>query len=142
MQFPIHIELRRSRLLSILHLLFHALAAGCVLVLPLHWTFHGLLLILLGMSAWRTQRPPEILGLRLSERTGLDCLLPGGERIAAQLLPDSTVFGLLVVLRLRIGEAARISNFALLPDSMSVEHFRLLRLWLRWQISENAVKHV
>jgi hypothetical protein len=25
---------------------------------------------------------------------------------------------------------------------MSVEHFRLLRLWLRWQISENAVKHV
>jgi hypothetical protein len=55
-----------------------------------------------------------------------------GHREALSVLPDSTVFGQLIVLRLRIGEKRRACHLALLPDQMTTEQFRLLRLWLRW----------
>ena len=140
MQFPVHIELHRSRLLSLLMILFHAIAAGCVMALPWHWTLQSLPGILLGVSLWRALQPTEIVGLRLSERAGLDCILPAGERIAVQILPDSTVFRQLLVLRLRFGDTGRVKSLVLLPDSMLAEQFRVLRLWLRWQTNEGVVK--
>jgi toxin CptA len=130
-QFPIFIELRRSRFLVFLLLLFHSLAAACALALP--WLLRLALLGLIGLSAWRSLQPSKIVGLRLSERGGLDCLLTGSERTTALLLPDSVVFNQLIVLRMRIGEARRIVSIPLLPDSMSAEQFRMLRLWLRWR---------
>ena len=60
-------------------------------------------------------------------------MLADGRQVAAMVLPDSTVFIFLIVLRLRIGEERRVSNVTLLPDQMSSEPFRLLRLWLRWR---------
>ena len=136
MQFPIHIELHRSRLLVFSLLFFHALAVVCVLVLPWSWLLRSLLLCVVGVSAWHTLQKQKILGLRLSAQGGLDCLFAAGERIAASVLPDSTVFNQLIVLRLRIGDARRVVSLALLPDSMSAEQFRVLRLWLRWQANE------
>ena len=65
----------------------------------------------------------------------LDCLYAEGVRAKAELLPDSTVFTHLIVLRIRIGEAGGAQqkvSLALLADSMSVEQFRQLRLCLRW----------
>lgn len=139
MQFPIHIELRRSRLLTFFLLLFHALAAGCVIALPWHWLLRLLLLALIGLSARRTLTPPKIVGLRLSVRAGLDCQLPGGELVAAAVFPDSAVFNQLIVLRMRIYCARRTVSLALLPDSMSSEQFRVLRLWLRWRDDASAI---
>ena len=52
------------------------------------------------------------------------------------ILPDSVVFGILVVLRVRDGGGFR-EDFTLLPDSMSVEDLRVLRLWLRWRAGSN-----
>ena len=109
------------------------------MALPWHWTLLSPLGILLGVSLWRALQPTEIVGLRLSERAGLDCILPPGERIAVQILPDSTVFRQLLVLRLRFGDTGRVRSLALLPDSMSSEQFRVLRLWLRWLTSEGVV---
>jgi hypothetical protein len=37
------------------------------------------------------------------------------------LQPESTVFSQLIVLRLRLGEAKRVSSLVLLPDQMSAE---------------------
>ncbi len=112
------------------------------MALPWHWALQSLLGILLGVSLWCVLRPSKIVGLRLSERVGLDCIVFGGDRIAVQILPDSTVFSQLLVLRLRFGDTGRVKNFVLLPDSMLPEQFRVLRLWLRWQTSEGAVKSV
>ena len=53
------------------------------------------------------------------------------------MLPDSVVFNQLIVLRLRIGDTRRVVNLVLLPDSMSAEQFRVLRLWLRWRNDAN-----
>jgi hypothetical protein len=130
--FPVAIELHRSRLLSLLLALFHAAAAGCVIVLPWPWPLRSLLLAGVGWSAWHVLRAPRIAGLRISARDRLDCSLANGDRVALVVQPDSTVFSRLIVLRLRVGEEKRISSLVLLPDQMSAEQFRVLRLWLRW----------
>lgn len=140
MQFPIHIKLCRSRLLSVLLFLCHATAAAGVIALPWSWLMRALLLALIGASTWRTQQPSKILGLRLSARGDLDCQFASGERAAALVLPGSVVFNQLIVLRLQIGDARWADNLALLPDSISFEQFRVLRLWLRWRSNPGTKK--
>ena len=132
MQFPVSIELQRSRRFFVLLLLFHCLAAACVIALPWSWLVRLLVLALIVWSLQQTLLPSRIVGLRLSGRDGLDCLLTGDLRMPAIVLSDSTVFSQLIVLRLRIGEEERISQIILLSDQMSGEKFRILRLWLRW----------
>ncbi len=142
MQFPVFIELRRSRLLLLLLFFFHCLALGCVFVLP--WP--GLIQVLLGFlvigSAARTARPPESRALRLAEGGGIEQVLAGGVRETATVLPDSTVFSQLIVLRLQCGDAGRIVKLALLPDTMRDDEFRTLRLWLRWNLTTNEASDV
>lgn len=138
MQFPVHIELHRSRILVFSLFLFHAVALTCVTVLPWSWPLRSLLLVPIGVSAWYALRPQKIIGLRLAAQGSLDCLLADGERTAAEVLSDSTVFNQLIVLRMRLGDARRVVNLTLLPGSVSAEQFRVLRLWLRWQPSEGA----
>ena len=132
MQFPVSIELRRSRFLSLLLVLVHVLAAGCVAVLPWTWPLRVLLLVLVGASLWHALRSHVIVGLCIYGRDRLDCLLADDTRAVLAIQPDSTVFHQLIVLRLRVGEQKRISHLTLLPDQMSAEQFRVLRLWLRW----------
>ena len=62
----------------------------------------------------------------------LEVMVTGGERIFVSVMSDSVVFNQLIILRLRISDPQRILNLALFPDSMTVEQFRVLRLWLRW----------
>ena len=132
MQFPVSIELCRSRFLSLLSVLVHALSAGCLAVLPWSWPLRLLLTVLVGCSLWRVLQAQAIIGLCIHGRDRLDCLLAEGTRATLGILPDSTVFYGLIVLRLRIGEETRIRSLTLLPDQMSAEKFRALRLWLRW----------
>ena len=127
-QFPVSIELHHSVFLLFLLILFHVLAAGCVVAVPWSWLLRGALLVLVGFSLWNALRPSRILGLRLCGRDKLEGILLGGYRETLSVLPSSTVFGRLIVLRLRIGEEQRASNLALLPR----EQFRVRRLWLRW----------
>lgn len=132
MQFPVSFELHRSRRLFVLLLLFHIFAAACVIALPWSWLVRLFVLLLIGWSLRQALLPSRIIGLRLSGYDGLDCLLIGTQRMPAYVLSDSTVFSQLIVLRLRIGEEQRVSHITLLPDQMSAEEFRILRLWLRW----------
>lgn len=132
MQFPVSIELHRSRFLSLLFVLIHALSAICLALLPWPWLLRLLLLALVGGSLWRVLQSHVIVGLRIHGRDQLDCLVIDGTRATLAIMPDSTVFDRLIVLRLRIGEERRIRNLTLLPDQMSAEQFRALRLWLRW----------
>lgn len=110
----------------------HAVAAGCLVALPWSWLLRGVFLLLLAGSLGYALRAPRIVGLRLAARDRLECLLADGDRAAATVLADSTVFSRLIVLRLRVGEEARVSSLVLLPDQMPAEQFRVLRLWLRW----------
>lgn len=136
MHFPIHIELRRSRLLAAVTVFLHVLAAGCVLVLPWPPAAHSLtylLLPLFAVSGWYALRSSRFVGLRVLGSGELDCLLASGDRVPVSIEPDTTVFSQLIVLRVRDQDTGSSDSLVLLPDSMSVAEFRLLRLWLRWR---------
>jgi len=132
-RFPITIELHRSRRLSLLHAVFHTLAAGCVLALPWPWLMRSGLLLLIGVSLVYALRESPIRGLYLRAGDSIEGLLADGSRTKLVIKPDSTVFSRMIVLRVGIGEDRAISNLVLLPDQMSVEEFRVLRIWLRWR---------
>ena len=133
MQFPITIELHRSHRLSLLLAIFHALAVGCVIALPWPWLMRSALLLLIGVSLVYAQRKSPIRGLYLRAGDGIEGLLADGSRTQLVVRPDSTVFSRMIVLRVGMGEARSISNLVLLPDQMSAEQFRVLRIWLRWR---------
>ena len=132
MQFPVFIKLHRSYRFTALLSLFHILAACSVIVVPLPWLVRMSLLVLVGLSLWQVLRPSRIVGLSISSHDGLHCLLADDQRIPASVLADTTVFGQLIVLRLRIGNEKRASNVTLVSNHMSAKEFRILRLWLRW----------
>ena len=132
MQFPIVIVLHRSLLLSILLVTMHAVAAACVVALPWPLLWRCMVLLALAWSLGYALRSPGITGLRLAAGDRLECLRAGGDCVAATVLADNTVFPHLIVLRLRVGEEARVTRLVLLPDQMPAEQFRVLRLWLRW----------
>ena len=132
MQFPLDLALQRSRLLAGLTILLHLLAAGSVWLLPWPLLARSMLLLLLAISAWSCLRPSPFVGIRLGARGELALRHAGGAVVACQVQPETTVFGRLVVLRVRDDQARRRS-LTLLPDSLSADQFRLLRLWLRWR---------
>lgn len=132
MQFPYLIELRRSRLFSLLLVFVHTIAACCIGILPWPVLLRSAFVILVGLSLRKTMRPSNIHGLRIPAPDKLEGVLIEGAREVLTILPDSTVFGQLIVLRLRIGDAKQLNQLVLLPDQMSTDQFRVLRLWLRW----------
>ncbi len=134
MQFPIAIALRRSRLLRVLTVVLHGLAAASLFVLPWPLSIRCLLLAILAVSLWRQIfRTSRVVGLCLAASGELSCQLASGEQVFVRVQPDSVVFSQLLVLRVRDGESGRLETLALLPDSMPSEQFRVLRLWLRWR---------
>ncbi len=112
----------------------HALAAFSVFVLAWPLWLKSALMLPLAWSLWHTLRPNAILGLRLSETGQVDCLLAQDLRVRALIAHNSTVFAGLIVLRLRFEDAPGIKQLVLLPDSMSAEQFRQLRVFLRWRL--------
>ncbi len=133
MQFPVSIELQRSYLLVVLLVIAHAAAVACLIALPWPGPWRSGLVVVIAGSLAYALRPPRIIGLRLRGKGALEALLANGDRAALSLCADSTVFGRLIVLRVRVGEETRVSSLTVLPDQLSAEQFRLLRLWLRWR---------
>jgi hypothetical protein len=134
MQFPIAIALRRSRLLLVLTVVLHGLAAASLAVLPWPLSLRCLLLVIVALSLWRQiWRPSRVVGLCLAASGELSFQFANGEQAFVRAQPDSVVFSQLLVLRVRDGESGRLETLALLPDSMPSEQFRVLRLWLRWR---------
>jgi len=137
-RLPIRIALRSSRLLIGLLAGLHVLAAVSVIILPWAMWLRAALLAGVVISLWRSLPPAPVNGLRLGERGQLTLLYPQAELLPVRVCPDTTVFSQLIVLRVREDESNRVLSYPLLPDSMSSEEFRRLRLWLRWQISDEV----
>lgn len=133
MLFPVFIELRRPVLLPAFLVLIHATAVACVIVLPWALFLRFALLALLGFSLWRTLMVSPVVGLCLVSSDKISCLMREGGRLSAIVLPGSTVFSHFIVLRLEIEGKRQAINLTLLPDQMSSEAFRTVRLWLRWR---------
>jgi hypothetical protein len=131
-RFPVFIELRRSLYRIGALCTMHGAAAGAFFVLPWPWPVRVASFAVLAASLWYSLRPPRVASLHLHGNGGLECILPDGTSLSAAILPDSTVFSWLVVLRLKTDGRKRAISLLLFPDHMSREEFRRLRLWLRW----------
>lgn len=94
--------------------------------------------MLIAISAWASLRPHAITGLRLCAHDRMEGVFPGGRSEVLNVLLETTVFVGLIVLRIRIGEECRKRTLCLLPDQMSADQFRMLRLWLRWHSDAKA----
>ncbi|MFA7270387.1 MAG: protein YgfX [Sterolibacterium sp.] len=139
MQLPVTLPLHPSRQLATLLLVAHAGAVSVLVVVsPPVWI--GLIFLpAIVWYAWRTRRrthgSARIAHLVLRADGRLEYIRVNGESGEALIHPHTTVMPQLTVLLLRMGR--RIESLVLLPDSLSAENFRLLRLWLRWQAGVN-----
>ncbi|MCM8612216.1 MAG: hypothetical protein NFW15_08110 [Candidatus Accumulibacter sp.] len=118
--------------------MLHLLAAGSIWLLPWSSVARSLLLLPIAISAYTCLRPGPFNGVRLGAHGDLALRHASGSIVACQVQPETTVFGRLVVLRVRDDQARRRS-LTLLPDSLPTEQFRLLRLWLRWRTDPAAL---
>ena len=109
----------------------HGVAAASVFAAS-GWYWRAVALPLVACSLWSSLRSSRFASLRLTAKDGLAFLDAYGTRVEAVLLPESTVFVWLVVLRFRIEGQGKGRALTLLPDQMSRDEFRTLRLWLRW----------
>ena len=134
MRFPVTIEVRRSLFFVVSLVLIHGISVLAVLGLPWTLTLRVSVLAAILLSAFLClSRSNRIMRLTLASKTDLRCHLTDGSAHTAGILPDTTVFNQLIVLRLRLGDERKSTNLVLLPDQMSAEQFRTLRIWLRWR---------
>lgn len=140
MQSSISIELRRSRLLDGLLVSLHAAAICAAATLPIPIVLLMPLVGLVILSAWRSHKRPFFSHLQLTD--GGISLHEGANAsviIKARVLPETTVSRFLVVLRLRAEDNdSCIFHVVLLPDQMRFDEFRWIRVWLRWQLTNDV----
>lgn len=138
---PLQFEIGPSRILPVWLLLIHGAA---MLVLPLLPVPLPLRLALAGVVvlslAWYWHRmvsrnyPYAVRELRWE--AGRDCVLQlaSGEQLQAQLAPRAFVMPWLVILYFR----GRPRQLVLLPDMLSTEAFRRLRVRLRMELQQHS----
>ncbi len=124
----------------------HGMAAAIVLLLDLPWEWKSAslaavlasLLYYLLRDAW-LRLPSSCIGLLLGEQgEGSTMLLRrDGRQVPCRILPASVVTPYLTVLII-LAEGVRFKRtLVILPDSLKVELFRQLRVWLKWhQLAE------
>lgn len=126
------IALKPSRLLGLLQLGGVALAVGATLMADLpvavQWVL-GIAVCGWGVWAWGQSRCIE--ALRLTADGQVQCRDEQGEWREVEVLGDSFVSPVLMVLRYRT-PAGRVRVLTLFPDSAHADDLRRLRVSLRW----------
>jgi hypothetical protein len=128
---PLSVFIKPSLRLLLIQSLAHVVAAGAVLAASLPSWLAAVILLLIGASLARLRRMPAIQSLVLRGDGGLEIVGADGTATAAIVHPHTLVLSFLVVLLYR--QEGRMRSITLLADSLAVEDFRQLRLWLRWR---------
>lgn len=139
------IQLRPSRQLGVLLSLAHCTAAGVLWPLALPVWIKLLSTVLLSCSlyyylrryVWLTA-PQSVMSLTLSGRNECKLKLFSGARIHTMIEASSFVAPYMTVLCLRKKQSWRYYTVVILPDSLDIECFRQLRVWLRWKWQDAA----
>ncbi len=123
-------ELKPSRRLRHSQTALHGLALLGLVLADLPWPAKAMGAVLVAISLWRRQRVQAVVALRCQADGRLE-LGQDQNWQAVELLPGSVVWPWLCVLRLQADR--RQQTVTVLPDSLEVEKFRRLRVWLRWR---------
>lgn len=146
---PLHISLRPSRQLAL------ALLIACAGSLSLLWVLAvpdpyravcaSVLLVatlyILLRDVWH-RFPWSITALQLATDGSLRCMTRNGRWQHAYVQGNSCVTAWLTVLNVRLTGERWPRGIVLLPDSLEVDAYRRLRVWLRWgrqdAVADNA----
>jgi len=139
------LSIKPSRRLLLIQAVAHAVAVGAVLAATLPPWLMAVLLLLIGASLARLRRTLPVEGLVLSGDGQLQIVgacrpakrnpRQTGSGTASDVIvhPHTLVLSFMVVLLYR--QEGRLRSLTLLADSLALEDFRQLRLWLRWRSS-------
>lgn len=136
---PNPVILQPSYRLAAILLAAHAAAAGLLMMLPLpSWLTLGAALLLLGSVMHAVHRHALLRGrqavttLTFSDRETLRVSLRDGSSRTGRVLGSSTAGSTLTILNLAFEGRRLPVHVVLMGDSLSVDDFRRLRVWLRW----------
>jgi toxin CptA len=134
-----HYKLRSSRSLTLLFGLFGVASQTSVWLLPLpYWVLLVLTVILSGWSGYSLLRDAKLrlgrscVAFRLEDKDEVVLVLRNGSHLSGRVLPDSLVTPHVVILNIVLGEQRGRRSILILPDAMSAESFRRLRVVLGW----------
>lgn len=140
---PLRLAPARSRPLLVFLLLGCSLAAISLLVLPQHFAWKALGILVLGVMLYRYYRchlkrsaPGAIRSAVWDEQGNWQLDLADGSRVDAVLLPDSFLTVHLVILNFRIDGMRRSRSLILTGDSVHPDLLRRLRVRLRLTYKE------
>lgn len=126
------IELKPSRLLGLLLLGMAALALAAIRLAALPGAIQLTLgAAVIGLCVWGWRRTRFTEALRLAADGRLQCLDEQGAWREVEVLGDSFVSTVVIVLRYRTA-GRRVRTLTLLPDSADADDLRRLRVSLRW----------
>ncbi len=128
---PLSVCIKPSRYLLAIQLLAHFVAGCAVLVSTVTPWLVLPVLVLIGASLARLRGAAPVSGLVLGGDNRLQVVGRDGSASDALVQPHTLVLSFLVVLLYR--QEGRLRSLTLLADSLAVEDFRQLRLWLRWR---------
>ena len=136
---PLHIALRRSRLLA--WLLGAVCIASVALLALLPLLVWGRIVAALGLILATTHAYKlhvdrvlsySITALELGSNGDFRCYTPAHDWRDAEVLGSTFVTPWLTVLNLRSPEQRLARHVVILPDAVDRDAFRRLRVWLRW----------
>jgi len=121
---------------------FHGAAIGSLLTLDVTWTLKLLLAGGVTLSAWFSIRryawlsdAASIRDLSFTADGMVHCRLGvrATESFTCAISPHSTALPWLAVILLKSPHRWRLRPVVVLPDALSEDDFRALRIWLRWK---------
>ena len=130
---PFSFSITPSRRLLLIQSLAHITVAIAVLAATVPSWLAAALLMVIGASLACQRRAFPVAGLVLNGDGRLEIVGADGTASEVAVHPHTFVVSFLVVLLYR--QERRLRALTLLADSLAVEDFRQLRLWLRWRSS-------
>lgn len=136
----LNIRFKPSINLALMLAAAHATAIGLILVLPLPVWLNLVAIVVFCINfafyfrrnAWLSA-PDSIVALEIKEDCTCAVQTSSGKRLPCIALPTSYVSASLTILNLKVGGERLARHLVILPDALSAEDFRKLRVLLRWR---------
>lgn len=141
----LRLNLKPSRQLTACLVAGHGIAAACVLRVPLPFWLCCLLLIALSLSllyqltyqAWRIL-PFSIVALQFEREGDVYLQYRNGAGCTVRVLGSSFVTPYLTIILLKSNRAWFARSVVVMPDMLTGELFRRLRVWLKWRLGHGV----
>ncbi len=141
---PINLTLQSSQHLYLVLILASLLFGGMCYFMPLPVFWRFLMIVFVGLATTYSclryallAHPSSVVAIQVNSKNQLLLVRKDGQQLAVQVLENTVVTSGLTLLSCWVEEASLWQKIftlhvIILPDAVDVEHYRQLRVWLRW----------